>query len=63
MKAETVGEDLRVSGNVFQRVAPKTLNDPSPVRLLLFGMERRVTSRLDRRASLDGTWVAMQSFR
>ena len=35
MKAETVGEDLRVRGNVFQRVGPKTLNDPSPICLLL----------------------------
>ena len=52
-----------VFGNEFQRVGPKTLNDPSPIRMLLLGMDRRVTSRLDRRPSLDGTWVAMQSFR
>ena len=60
MKAKTVGEDLMVCGNLFQRVGPKTLNDPSPIGLLLFGMERPVTSWLDRRPSLDGIWVAMQ---
>ena len=52
-----------VCGNMFQRVGPETLNDPSPIRMLLFGMEIRVTSRLDRMLSLDGTWVAMQSFK
>ena len=48
---------------LFWRVGPKTLNDPSPIRLLLFGMERRVMSRLDHGPSLDGIWVAMQPFR
>ena len=30
MKAKTVGEDLLVCGNLFQRAGPKTLNDRKP---------------------------------
>ncbi len=42
LKASTDGEDLMVCGNWFQRAGLKTLNDPSPVRLLLLGMIKRV---------------------
>ena len=63
LKATTVVEEFMVCGNWFQRVVSNTPNDPSPIRLLLFGMARRVTSWFGGRPSLDGIVVAMQPVR
>ena len=60
LKASTVGEDLMVCGNWFQKVGLNTLNNPSPICLLLFGMVRRVMPRFERRPSLEGMWVVIQ---
>ena len=46
--------DFIDDGNLFQREGPATLNEQSPITLLLLGITRRVVSRPERRPSLGG---------